>query len=45
MVGMVVMKNEMAKKIFEIQTSIDFFSVLWYINNIENFAETFCFNT
>jgi hypothetical protein len=35
MVGMVVMKNEMAKKIFEIQTSIDFFSVLWYINNIE----------
>ena len=35
MVGMVVMKIKMAKKISEVQTSIDIFKGLWYINNIE----------
>jgi len=34
-VGMVVMKIKMAKKISEVQTSIDIFRVLWYINYIE----------
>jgi len=35
MVGMVVMKIKMAKKISRIQTSIDIFDALWYINTIE----------
>jgi len=45
MVGMVVMKIKMAKKISGIQTSIDIFKVICYSVTIQNFAETSCFYT